>query len=1403
MIRINSPFGKFVSVTATFSLVFCLTPSMAWAKTIRDTQSWVKSKLPPVTPDPTPSKILTAKTMKTAQGKYGENPYAAGQSKWDVMYKGVNMMTGNFTTSGTDLTFEGGYGIPVNVTRSYSSNDGEEGPLGKGWTLSVDVRSTVGGIMKSGGAPVRSVPTNFKERPSAQVDPNMVYGNGASGNTSTTSPVSAVLATDSGGQEETIQRDADGILSTPPWDKNKLDSEYETQIIGGVNYQVMKKNYVNTPEGTVYVYEKKGWYENADHSLTASRPYDNPSASGEPSNVLKITSATDRQGNVTTYTYGSSMVNFTKSNGTTVEYPLTNVHMPNGHEITFSWTGNRMTSASDGVRTVYYGYTSGLLTSVTSAGGKTTTYGYGNAGQDDEYGPDGATGLITSITNPQGLTTYITHMMRFVPRYGWTPTVFRQLAPNGVKTDYFYHLDGSESYPISNAIDYVGDDYTPPGRPTGFIHGLEITQQFSGTTMSVVGRQTDSPYVTYDGSTDLWQKDYDTPSQNLMTETYKVYDHKSQTNRFHNTFGIMYGGTPPMTNYSVTTNTYNFLGNPLTKATSEYSRGSSGFNLDRSTSTGYTYWGAEKYYQQKAVKDSYGRLSFTDYYDNTATGGKKGQTYRVYDQARANIYLNTGATVPGYAVSGTEWRYQVDVSDASKYSAQFDYDSKGRAIDVWKIQSTTTTPWTYVRTHTTYGADSSPTWGQATEVVEDYGGINRTTDTLEYDTKGRAIKVQDASGKVFHTTYLDDDDRISSIEKIIGSTSTPVVTYTYGTTGLTNGQVLSVTDSLSGVSQAMTYCTSGAGIGMPASVTETNGSDSYSTSYTYNSYGDRDTATYVTQSALGLSNTVKWQYHDYVDIGAEQSSRVFQTLTNLDASTGNATAEEFHYAYDSMGRPRQVTFGMTPQSGYSPSGGASYYDATHWAATRGRAFYAYDGGGRVAGIYNWWDTYNSGTTSYDSAPIRANECVYETSGLKRGLKTSNKYYNVSSGSWNLQRTESYGYDANLDYLTSANYGDGLSNATPTWTYDAAGNRVSDSTNSGTWTYDNLNRMTASPGKVYSNDILGNRLSAGVGNTNDTMTSWDDLNRLTQLSITSNNINTYVYRADGLRVSKSATGASSSQSSTLYRYDGQLGIEDIELNSSSTITAITRNALGARGIDAISRTTSSGTSVAYPLYDAHGNNVGILAKSGSSWSLSDERTYDAWGQVRNGSPTGSQTGRYCASLGHKQDDESGLVYMRARYYEPTSGRFVSEDSGAQGRNWFSYCDNIPTCRHDSTGKDWKDDVLDGIMTVLNSYSGVNILKEVASNLTKKLIKLGAMEFLAAVESVALAFFQTGKAEFELGKAFLEAGRGGGSFAQSALPGIGLCISGAGKVVAGFALQQAAMAAFLILMAADKL
>jgi RHS repeat-associated protein len=119
------------------------------------------------------------------------------------------------------------------------------------------------------------------------------------------------------------------------------------------------------------------------------------------------------------------------------------------------------------------------------------------------------------------------------------------------------------------------------------------------------------------------------------------------------------------------------------------------------------------------------------------------------------------------------------------------------------------------------------------------------------------------------------------------------------------------------------------------------------------------------------------------------------------------------------------------------------------------------------------------------------------------------------------------------------------------------------------------------------------------------------------------------------------------------------------------------------------TLSGSTATSYPLYDSYGNMISTLSKQGTGgYSYTALRTFDAWGVIRRGAQTGDPKGRYCASLGHKQDDESGLVYMRARYYEPSVGRFIGADPSSQGRNWFVYCTGDPCNRIDQTGKSWE-------------------------------------------------------------------------------------------------------------------
>lgn len=55
------------------------------------------------------------------------------------------------------------------------------------------------------------------------------------------------------------------------------------------------------------------------------------------------------------------------------------------------------------------------------------------------------------------------------------------------------------------------------------------------------------------------------------------------------------------------------------------------------------------------------------------------------------------------------------------------------------------------------------------------------------------------------------------------------------------------------------------------------------------------------------------------------------------------------------------------------------------------------------------------------------------------------------------------------------------------------------------------------------------------------------------------------------------------------------------------------------------------------------------------------------------------------FGQTYDETTGLYYLRARYYDPTTGRFTQQDPAEDGYNWYVYGNQNPVIYVDYTGE----------------------------------------------------------------------------------------------------------------------
>lgn len=231
----------------------------------------------------------------------------------------------------------------------------------------------------------------------------------------------------------------------------------------------------------------------------------------------------------------------------------------------------------------------------------------------------------------------------------------------------------------------------------------------------------------------------------------------------------------------------------------------------------------------------------------------------------------------------------------------------------------------------------------------------------------------------------------------------------------------------------------------------------------------------------------------------------------------------------------------------------------------------------------------------------------------------------------------------------------------TYTYDPAGNRTLSVTSvsslfTNAYTTGSGNRVLSDSEYTYTHDDEGNLVSKTVTATGEKWAyTYDHRNRLTavvqsdaagQETLTV----TFTYDPFDRRVRKTVSAASAPLRETLFLYDGE------NLWSESTTengTRKTEHHLSGPALDQWLASQSPGQGLGWHLPDRLGSIRAIAASDGAVLSQQDYASYGAIHPIQ-GTPS------RLAFTGREWDQETGLYYYRARYYEPGLGRFMGQD-----------------------------------------------------------------------------------------------------------------------------------------------
>ncbi len=880
---------------------------------------------------------------------------------------------------------------------------------------------------------------------------------------------------------------------------------------------------------------------------------------------------------------------------------------------------------------------SGNLTSVTDSSGRSLTFAYDGSGHTTSvadplgrattYGYDGSGNLI-SATDPEGETTSYTydsaHRMLSItdPRghvimtnvFDSQGRVSQQTNALGKSWNFTYDpstLTTTETDPLGHHTTYVYDDYH---------RTISQTDARGGVTS-----YTYDAYGNRDSVTDA-----------LGRTTHMAYDERgnllSTTDALGNTTTFTYSPQDDLLSKTdalgrTTTYTYDVNGNLVTSTDA------------LGGVTGFTYNGAG---QMLTSTDPRGKTSsFTydaDGYQNSVTDPLGHTTSSTYD-AGGRLLFQT---------------------DPLGHTTTFTYDDVDRLLTVTDARGHTTT----------YGYDAN---GNKTSVVDangkltsyTYDALNRLesvtdaeggTVTYSYDELGNRASMTDANG---HTTTYGYDalNRLASVTDPVGS----VTRYTYDAVGNRTGRL-----DANGITTTYSYDALNR-------LTKITYPDQPAVSYTYDSLSDRTSMTDLTGTTTYLYDPV-------------------YRLIAVTSPGGGVVC----YTYDAAGNRTSITYpdGKVVSYGYDDASRMS--TVTDWASRV--TTYTYDNASRLTstGLPNGVHTARSYNDANQLLQIAHTSAAGNLMTIGYSVdNVGNRLTRSETVGTDPTLTDSYGYDS-LYRLTSVDYGN-PAYADQTYSYDPMGNRTRlvEGTTTTNYAYDAADRLLTAGSTNYAFDANGNQTREG----NRTFT-YDRENRLTQVADWTSspdgvcadaNWDGVVNSGDLLAIANAfgtRAGSDAYQPITDPKQDGVVNSGDLLLTAGKLMQqcrvadADTNNGDGLR----IYRSEAGGnvrylwneenplplileqsdgtsfaygqelllqeknTSAAWYLQDVLGSTVGAASGQGA---VNASYGYDVFGRPRS-------SANAPFSFTGQQTDTSSLVYMRTRYYDPSSGRFGTRD-----------------------------------------------------------------------------------------------------------------------------------------------